>query len=152
LKSKYEALPSGHIYSHKTKRILKASSNGRGYQHVVLHIGKKPIDVYVHRYLAESLIPNPKGLREVNHKDGNKANNHIDNLEWVSSSDNKWHALKTGLRKYNRIRQLTIDGDILKEYDNTIEASKHSGASRKGITGVAGGKRGTSGGYKWEYI
>lgn len=51
----------------------------------------------VHRAVAKALIPNPRNLPEVNHKDGNKLNNHYENLEWVTSKENKAHAVKLGL-------------------------------------------------------
>lgn len=53
---------------------------------------------FVHRLVAEKYIPNPKKLTQVNHKDGNKLNNCVDNLEWVSPKDNIAHAIKLGLR------------------------------------------------------
>lgn len=56
---------------------------------------------YVHRLVANAFIPNPKNLPEVNHRDGNKQNNSVDNLEWVTSQENKIHAIKTKLRIYN---------------------------------------------------
>lgn len=52
----------------------------------------------VHRLVAETFIPNPNKLPQVNHKDGNKLNNHISNLEWCDSTHNNRHALATGLR------------------------------------------------------
>lgn len=56
-------------------------------------------NVYVHRAVALAFIENPYGLSDVNHKDGNKANNHVTNLEWLSRRDNHRHAYRTGLRK-----------------------------------------------------
>ena len=57
------------------------------------------LSVPIHRLVAEEFIPNPNGLPQVNHKDGNKLNNCVSNLEWVSSSDNVRHAVKNGLMR-----------------------------------------------------
>lgn len=59
---------------------------------------------YVHRLVAEAFIPNPNNLPEVNHIDGNRQNNNVSNLEWVTSQGNKLHAIRTGLKVYkNRL-------------------------------------------------
>lgn len=66
-----------------------------GYHEVILN-GKQ---YRVHRLVAEAFIPNPNNLPCVNHKDGNKQNNSVDNLEWVTYSENTIHSFKTGLQK-----------------------------------------------------
>ena len=67
---------------------------------VSLWKNNKGLNKYVHRLVAETHIPNPNNLPEVNHLDGNRLNNHIDNLEWCTSSENSIHAVQTGLRTY----------------------------------------------------
>lgn len=99
----YLATPEGLIWSIKTKRFLKPSDNGNGYQHVVLRLYNKSVDVYVHRFIAENLIDNPDDLPEVNHINGLKWDNRVENLEWVSSSSNKKHAFEIGLKKFKRV-------------------------------------------------
>ena len=80
----------------KQGRVLKTHDNGHSYLNVGLHAPNR-VDkhAYVHILVATAFIPNPDKLREVNHKDFNKQNNCVDNLEWVSSRDNKLHYMKS---------------------------------------------------------
>ena len=78
---------------------LKWNITPRGYATVCLAkhgINKRFL---VHRLLGEAYLPNPKGLKQINHKDGNKLNNNLRNLEWVTCSDNHRHAYRLGLKK-----------------------------------------------------
>lgn len=92
------ATRDGRVKNILTGKWLNACDNGRGYKQIHTTINKKPCVRYVHRLVAECYLPNPNNAREVNHKDGNKANNSVDNLEWCTSAENKKHAYKTGLR------------------------------------------------------
>ena len=74
-------------------RTFTKTDDGRGYDRVSLE--EKPYRI--HRLVAEAFIPNPLNLPEVNHKDGNKKNNCVENLEWVTHQENMAHAVKTGL-------------------------------------------------------
>jgi hypothetical protein len=80
----------------KQGRVLKVHDNGHSYLDVGLHAPNR-VDkhAYVHILVATAFIPNPDNLREVNHKDFNKQNNCVDNLEWVSSRDNKLHYMRS---------------------------------------------------------
>lgn len=80
---------------HIKGRILKQTNNGNGYKLVFLSKNRKRKNKYVHRLVAEAFIDNPKQLREVNHKNLNKSDNSINNLEWISSVGNKRHFLST---------------------------------------------------------
>ena len=101
----YSADESGFIWSHRQKKPLKIFINNSGYECLVLNSGKNRKKFLVHRLIAQTFIPNPKKLKCVNHKDGNKRNNVLKNLEWVSYSENIQHALKSG-RPFGR-RKLT---------------------------------------------
>lgn len=99
IKTYYLIDKSGNIYSLKTKRILKPFKNKNGYCIVDIHYNGKSKYCQVHRLVAKTFIPNPLNLETVNHIDGNKSNNCVSNLEWMSRKDNVNHAWRTGLAK-----------------------------------------------------
>lgn len=84
-------------YRIKNGRYLKPWLVGHGYESVMLYKDKKPKKFLVHRLVATAFISNPESLLEVNHKDGDIRNNTVDNLEWVSSKENKRQAWDMGL-------------------------------------------------------
>lgn len=79
--------------------VLKQKTSYCGYNHVGLSNKDGRKTKVVHKLVAKAFIPNPNNLREINHKDGNKQNNSVTNLEWCSRSDNIKHAYKMGLKK-----------------------------------------------------
>lgn len=93
----------GSIYSNKRKgskgHFIAQNINMHGYKIFKIWSGNKTKCIQLHRELAKNFIPNPKKLRCVNHKDGNKLNNSIENLEWCTYSENLKHAYSKGLRK-----------------------------------------------------
>ena len=80
----------------KEGTILKPMDNGHSYLNVGLHAqGRKDKHSYIHIMVAQAFIPNPQNLPQVNHKDFNKGNNTVENLEWVSDLENKLHYRKS---------------------------------------------------------
>lgn len=87
--------------SYMTKEnILKGSKNQKGYIQIEYNINKKRYVQQLHRIVAKVFIPNPLDKPQINHKDGNKENNKVNNLEWVTNKENMQHAYQTGLQ-YN---------------------------------------------------
>jgi hypothetical protein len=79
-------------------RKLTPHENSNGYLRVSMNLTGKQKEYFVHRLVATHFVENPNKLLVVNHKDGNKRNNHFSNLEWVTSSENNKHAFATGLK------------------------------------------------------
>lgn len=104
IEEKYIVTSDGRVFTywenHKKWKEQKYRRHTNGYLRVTI-FGK---DEYVHRLVAQCFIANPNDYPEVNHKDGNKENNSIDNLEWCTRSQNNKHAFETGLRSYEELK------------------------------------------------
>jgi len=151
----YYATEDGRIFSEKRKEIieLKGSVSADGYQVVQLMNNNKKEKYRVHRIIALTWLSNLRNLEIVNHKDGNKLNNNVNNLEWVTHSENSKHAHMTGLVKTAKrpVCQLDKNGLLINEYASVTEAAKLIGASIGQISGVCSGKKLTCKGFVWSY-
>ena len=90
----------------KTVKILKLTSNTKGYLQLILHKNGEISSRKVHRLVAEAFIPNPDGLPQVNHKDENKQNNCVDNLEWCTNYYNAWYGTKIDKMRKKRSKPI----------------------------------------------
>lgn len=118
----YEISNHGRFRNVKTGRILKPCINGWGYYQIRTCIDYVKRTFFVARLVAKAFVPNPDNLPEVNHKDGDKLNNHISNLEWVSGGDNQRHAYRTGLRKAAKGAANKLFGGYINVYDKRTGA------------------------------
>ena len=119
-----------------------------------LHKDGRSKVVQVHRLVAEAFIPNPLCLPTVNHKDGNKRNNSVSNLEWASYSANNVHAIQNNLRKPRGtpVAQYSVDGVFLAEFSSAREASRVTGISPVMICHCLHHRTQTAGGYVFRRI
>ena len=116
----YEASTLGNIRNAINGRVLRQSNHRQGYKLVGLHKDKKLKTHTVHRLIAKAFIENPNGYNEVNHKDENKANNNIENLEWCTRMYNVHYG--TGLARKQALNAIAI-----KEGRTSKNVSKNRG-------------------------
>ena len=136
--SNYLCNENGEIYSIKKKKILKGSITNKGYKRVLLtKENGKTVQIRVHRLIAQTFLPNPENKPEVNHKDGNKTNNAVSNLEWVTTKENVQHAIKTGLNnnKGTKHPQASCTKEQVKEIKFLISKGKRDTEIER-ITGI----------------
>lgn len=124
---------------------LKVSYSNSGYQRVSDGRGSE----YVHRMVAETWIDNPNNYREVNHINGDKSDNRVENLEWTTRSENICHAYRTGLRKAKGTPIRIVEtGEV---FESIQECARRIGGYQSAISTCLAGKRSTHHGYHFEY-
>ena len=134
-------------------RKVLSPKHAAEYDKVVLALNGKHRCKNVHRLVAENFIPNPNNLEDVNHIDGNKRNNQVSNLEWVSRSDNVLHSIYTlGNNPRDWTKTPVICVDTGKIFETQTDASKTYGIPQGNIGLAARGIRKTAGGYRWKFI
>ena len=138
------------------EKILNYNKSNRGYLQVCLTKDGKSKTYTVHRLVAKAFLPNLKNKKQVNHIDGNKENNSIDNLEWVTSSENNKHAFITGLNKPHNMRkvnQYDLQGNFIKQWNSITDFLKENDLNLKNsnITTCCKGKRKNAYGFIWKY-
>jgi len=135
----------GIIYNKNTKNIIKGSD--LEYKNVM--INKK--NYRLHRLIASAFIPNPNNLKVVNHKNGNKFDNRLENLEWVTHSENSLHSAKQR-KKYTNILQYDLNNNIVNKYNYITDIiDKNPTFNLKSIYSTLKNKQKTANNYIWKY-
>lgn len=136
--------------------LLKQYVNNSGYRYVQLYLEKgKRKHFLVHKLVAMAFLENPNNYLCVNHKDENKLNNCVDNLEYCTYQYNNAYGtakIRTFISKSKPVQQLTLDGVWLATYHSPATAAKLLNVSRTAIIDCCNGKKDFSFGYKWQYI
>lgn len=147
----YEVSDQGEVRNAKTKKLLSLKKKIRGYVYVHLHQDGKSKVVTVHRLIASAFIPNPNNLETVNHINYIKDDNRVENLEWMSYSENSGNKNPHKIIVGKQIEQLDLNGNILAEFDSISQAAKELQINRGNINQVCLGKHKTAGGYIFRY-
>lgn len=146
----YKVSNFGRIKNVKTNKIKNQFRKRNGYMQVHLYANNKEKNAYIHRVVAQAFIPNTENKKEVNHKDLNKLNNNIINLEWCNRKENMQHALKEYKTFYEGKQIICVE--TRKTYKNSIIAGKETGISSAGIRMNICGKNKTAGGFHWKQV
>lgn len=129
----------------KKEKILKSGKNKDGYLLINLWKNGKVKNYRVHRLVAQAFLPNPNNLSEVNHKDENKTNNNVNNLEWCDRQYNAEYS------QNKQVQQFSLDGTLLATFPSTIEVQRELGFNQGYISLCCNGRRKTAYKYKWKY-
>lgn len=105
--SHYSVSPDGRVRNDETRKLKTPVETKDGYLRTDLYNGNgKRVTKRINRLVAEAYIPNPDNKPQVNHIDGNKKNNDVNNLEWSTGSENMQHAFRTGLATYHNTHSM----------------------------------------------
>ena len=155
---KYLITSDGRVLNALKGTVMTPKPTKRGYVAVKLYGSDGFKSVKVHRLVAEAFIPNPLRKDQVNHKDGVKDNNKVENLEWVTQKENNIHAIRNGLNstkaainaQKKRVKQMSLDGTLIKVWDCMSDASRSTGVPISNISHNCEGRIRHAGGYLWE--
>ena len=143
--------------------VLKQNKKRNGYLTVDLSKEHKVKTVSIHRLVAIAFVDNPENKEQVNHKNGNKTDNRVENLEWVTSSENRLHAFRTNLQNVNHLKKKVRCKQLDMVFSSSYEAAEYindkyfqNSKQVKNIAckirSVANGFQKTAYGFTWEFI
>lgn len=164
----YQVSNMGRVRSVKSGKIRKLSQGKTGYLSIGLHKNKQEKKFYIHRLVAHMFIENPNNFLEVNHKDENKTNNHVSNLEWCTREYNMNYGTRTeraskecshshkgqavgmkGKRNIRARKVICVETNMV--FDTIVEASEYYNINKKSISGCCVHRRKRAGAFHWMY-
>lgn len=160
----YSVTKNGKVFSHRKNRFLKPCVGKRGYYAFGTTIDCNHKSFYVHRLVALAFIPNRNDKLDVNHKNGVKTDNRVENLEWCTRGENTKHSYdflgregawkgKFGKEHHRSvpIYQMDMDNNIIVKWDGIAEASRKLNLNSANIIACCNGRRNKHGNFKWKY-
>ena len=150
----YKVSTEGNIKSIRSNKILSLDTSQNGYKRVSLYKNKTIKHYLVHRLVAQAFIPNPDNLPCVNHKDEDKSNNCVSNLEWctVAYNNNYGTRLERVAKFWSKpVLQLSLEGDLIREWESAHEVARVLGYNQGNICSCCNNKLKTAYKFKWRY-
>lgn len=167
-----KSLPKLVLTAHGGERfwpenLLKKNVHGTGYLRTIIFKNQKPKNFLIHRLVAQAFIPNLDNKPCINHIDGNKQNNCIENLEWCTHSENSKHNYKIGLQigrtnikgmfnelnsRSKKVIQMSLNGEVIKTWPSLQEVNRQHKFHHANVGACARGVLKTAYGFKWQYV
>lgn len=158
----YVFYSDGRVYSKYTKKFLAPIKKTTGYYAVTLYNNGKGKPYFIHRLIAKVFISNPNNYPDVNHKDEDKSNNAVSNLEWCTESYNETYGTKKNREMLSRekngscnrrkkVSQYDLNNNFIKSYESITQAAKENSMSIRTLSMVLHGKRRMAHGYYWRF-
>lgn len=156
----YQVSNMGRVKSLRRNIILKSQIARSGYKRIQLYNNKGYKHFQIHRLVATAFISNPDNLPQVNHKDENKANNCVDNLEWCTPEYNHNYGtinIRISQKQLNHknkskiVLQYSLDGTFIKEWKSTMDVERNLGFAHTHISECCRGEQAYGYGYLWKY-
>lgn len=152
--SRYLISDQGRLFSIKSGRLRKPKLTKDGYEVFALCKNGKSKHIAAHRLVAIAFIENPLGLPCVNHKDENKRNNSVSNLEWITIKDNDNYGTRNkrmSATKKKPVTQYDLNMNIVQIHTGVKDAMRSTGVNKNSIINACRGCRESAGGYIWRY-
>lgn len=148
---KYEVSDKGNVRNAQTGKILHHVKNPKGYHIVLLYKNGGQYTKKVHRLVCSAFYGEPGNGFEINHKNGDKSDNSLSNLEWCTGNENIQHAYNSGLRKPPRMKKVKIveTGEV---FESMSDCARAIGGTVSGIYDCKTGRQDTHRGYHFEWI
>ena len=152
---RYIAKDNGEIFDNKYNRPVCQWTDNVGYKQCILFKNGKRNYKRVHRIIAETLLPNPLNQKQINHINGNKKDNRLENLEWIDNSKNTQHAYDNNLYKFKKraypINVYDLEGVFIKQFPSIRQTAEQLNLNRKTISAILNKEKANNYPYIFEY-